>query len=159
KPYDLPRWALLAICISMFAVITAFAIPYFILARRVDKQLASGTFQHTFSYFSAPETLSSGDPIYAAELAGALKRSGYSVTATGRSITLHATPPVEIQFANGAVSSIVDLNDGRRLTQTELPPQLVTNMSDDGRAKRVVIHFQDIPPILIRAVVSVEDKR
>ncbi len=158
-PYELPRWALLTICISMLAFITLFAIPYFILARRVDRQLASGTFQHTFSYFSAQETLSLGDPTSAADLAGAMKRSGYEVTANGRAITLHSGAPVEIEFTNGAVSSIIDLNTQRHLTQTELPPQLVTNMSDEGRAKRVMIRFQDVPPVLIRAVVSVEDKR
>ena len=155
---DLPRWAVLIICVSMLATITAFVIPYFVLSRRVDRQLASGTFQHTLNYYSAPEIVSLGDPMPDAELVGALKRSGYSVTATGKGITLHSKTPVEIQFANGNISSIVDLDNRRQLGQTELPAELVTNMSDEGRAKRVMIRFQDIPPMLIHAIVSVEDK-
>ncbi len=155
---DIPRWVVLASCISLLAAITAFAIPYYVLSKRVDRQLASGTFQHTFNYYSARQILSLGDPMPAAELAGALKRSGYSVIETGRSITLHSNAPVEIQFANGNISSIVDLDNLRQLGQTELPAELITNMSDEGRVKSVMIRFHDIPPTLIHAVVSVEDK-
>jgi penicillin-binding protein 1B len=153
-----PKWAVLVICICLLAAITAFAIPYFTLSKRVDRQLASGTFRHTFNYYSARQILSLGDPMPDPELVGALKRSGYSVTPTGKGIILHSNTPVEIQFANGNISSIVDLDNRRQLGQTELPAGLVTNMSDEGRVKRVMIRFQDIPPTLVHAVVSAEDK-
>src|SRR5258708_37179725 len=115
---DLPRLAVLFICISMLATITAFAIPYFVLSRRVDRQLASGTFQHTLNYYSAPEIVSLGDPMPDAELVGALKRSGYSVTATGKGITFHTKPPDEIKLAHRHISSNEDLDNRRLLRPT-----------------------------------------
>ena len=142
KPLELPRWAIITICSTMAAIILLFAIPYFILARRVDRQLAAGTFQHTFSFYSAPETVSLGDPMPSAEAANSWRRSA----------------PFDIRFANGQVVSIADPRTGQHLAQAELPPQLITNLSDDGRSKSVMIRFQDIPPVLVRAVLSVEDK-
>ena len=32
-------------------------------------------------------------------------------------------------------------------------------MSEDGRSKRVPIHFSDIPPVVVQAIISAEDKR
>ena len=99
KCASLPRWVVFAVCISLLTAITAFTIPYIVLSRRVDQRLASGTFQHASNYYSAPAILSLGDPMPDAELVGALKRSGYSVTETGTAITLHSNAPVEVQFA------------------------------------------------------------
>jgi membrane peptidoglycan carboxypeptidase len=39
------------------------------------------------------------------------------------------------------------------------PPLLVTNVSREGREKRRIVHFSELPQSLVDAVVSVEDKR
>jgi penicillin-binding protein 1B len=39
------------------------------------------------------------------------------------------------------------------------PPLLVTNVSREGREKRRIVHFAELPKSLVDAVVSVEDKR
>lgn len=119
--------------------LTGFAVPYFRLAKRVDQQLAAGAFQHTFTYFAAPETISVGDPVSPGESA-LLQRFG-------------------VQTVNGQVASITNLSDNRRVQQTEIPAQPIVNMSDQGRAKRRMVKYADIPPVLVQAVISVEDKR
>ena len=87
-------------------------------------------------------------------------RSGFGQrnfrTETGRGTFHHA---VEIQVSNGAISSITDLSTDRTVLQTEIPAQPIVNMSDEGRIKRRMVKYPDIPPVLVHAVVSVEDKR
>ena len=39
------------------------------------------------------------------------------------------------------------------------PPSLITNVSDKNREHRRIVRFDDIPKVLVNAVVSVEDKR
>jgi len=39
------------------------------------------------------------------------------------------------------------------------PPSLITNVSDKAREHRRIVRFEDIPKVLVNAVVSVEDKR
>jgi len=149
----------MSMSVFLIASITVSGIWYYRLSKRVDQQLAKGAFQNSLDYFAAPEILSPGDPMPVAELAGALKRSGYTFTANDNAVILHSPVPVEIQFAKGEISSIVDLTQRHRIAQYELPPQLITDMSDGGRAKRILVRYSDMPPVLIHAVVSAEDKR
>ncbi len=39
------------------------------------------------------------------------------------------------------------------------PPSLLTNVSDKNREHRQIVRFEDIPTVLVNAVVSAEDKR
>src|SRR5260370_6727599 len=39
------------------------------------------------------------------------------------------------------------------------PPSLITNVSDKNREHRRIVRFDDIPKVLVNAVVSAEDKR
>lgn len=141
-----PKLVLLPAAVLVAATI-AVAIPYHRLSKRVDRQLAAGTFQHAFTYFAAPEIVTVGDPVPAAEIA-ALKNSA-----------AHSNPPVEIQVANGAISEIVDLDNRRRVLQAELSPQPIVNLSEEGRIRRLMVKYADIPPVLVHAIVSAEDKR
>jgi len=127
--------------IVLLLVVVIVAIPYRKLARRVDKQLASSLL-NTVDYYSASEVISPGDPLSPGDVLAAEKR---------------AKGAVRIELANGRVSAIVDVTTGRSLAKYELPPQLLT--SEEGRAKRVPVYFSDIPPVLVDAILSAEDKR
>ena len=119
----------------MLAFITISTVLYHRLSSRLDRAIEAGPFQHTLSYFAAPEILSLGDPSPTAELGTALKNT----------VVVHAGQS-EIRFKNGRVSSIVDLVNRRSLVQTEIPPQIISDMSAEGRAKRLVLKFSDFPP-------------
>jgi penicillin-binding protein 1B len=133
------KWILAGSAVFLAASSIAIAIPYLRLAKRVDQQLAAGTFQHTFTYLAAPEIVSVGDPVPGSE-PSALKRAG-------------------VQVANGQVSSIKDPSTNQNVLQIEIPAQPIINMSDEGRVKRTMVKYPDIPPVLAHAVISVEDKR
>ncbi len=162
------KWAFLATGIFMLLAIAVIAIPYFKLAHWVDRQLAAGPFQHTYSFYAAPIAIGPGDQESEADLIAALRRGGLhesrngdpqTFDASADAVVIHGDNPVRIEFTNGEVAGITDLTASKKLDQYELPPQLITNLSDEGRAKRLMIHYADLPPVLIRAIVSAEDKR
>jgi penicillin-binding protein 1B len=158
QPTKVQPWmkVLGAAVLALVLIVVALAIPYRRLSQRVDQELA-GNQLSAVDYYSASEVVAPGDPMSAADLASAIKRAGDPVTEQDQSITVSTTRPVEISFSNGKVSSIVDVTTHRSLPNYELKPQLLT--SEDGREKRVPIHFSEMPPLLVHAILSAEDKR
>ena len=53
----------------------------------------------------------------------------------------------------------MSLADNTSRGQFQLEPQLITNLFDRNREKRRLVHFVDIPPVLVNAITSAEDKR
>jgi penicillin-binding protein 1B len=66
---------------------------------------------------------------------------------------------VQISLSNGRVTSIDDITTHRSLPNYQLQPRLLTNISEQGRAKRTPVYFSEIPPVLVHAILSAEDKR
>ena len=58
---------------------------------------------------------------------------------------------------DGKISRIVSLQDHTERKVFDLEPQLIANLSGQ-REKRRLVHFSDIPPSLVHAVISAEDK-
>ena len=63
-----------------------------------------------------------------------------------------------IKFANGHISEIVSLQDNTTRPEYQLEPQLITNVAGPSREKRRTVKFRDIPPVLVQAITSAEDK-
>jgi penicillin-binding protein 1B len=143
KPSPKALGVLAGISVALLVLTLALAMPYVKLARRVDQQLA-GSLLSTVDYYSAPEIVAPGDPMSPSDLAAAFQ---------------HKAPPVQINLANGRVASIADNATHRSLPNYQVQPQLLTNMSEQGRAKRTPVYFSDIPPVLVHAILSAEDKR
>jgi penicillin-binding protein 1B len=141
----LKLWAriLLGFSVALLLLIGALAIPYYRLAKRVDRQLA-GSLLNTLDYYSAPEMIAPGDPMTASDLAAAVQGSKGAV---------------QITLSNGRIASITDAATGRSLANYQLPPRLLSNISEEGRAKRMPVYFSDLPPVLVHAILSAEDKR
>ena len=156
------RWVLIAAGVFAIAATVALGVTlgviYHRVSKRVDDRLAAGPFQNAVTYYAAPEVLSVGDALSPAELADALKRAGINSTASENEVAVHSAVPAQIQFAKGAISSIIDVN-GRHAARYEIPAQLITNLSSQGRSKRLMVHYSDMPPALVHAIVSAEDKR
>jgi len=62
-----------------------------------------------------------------------------------------------VEFADGRISAIVSLVDHTARQEYPLDPQLMATLSRTREIRRLV-RFSDIPPTLVQAVVSVEDK-
>jgi penicillin-binding protein 1B len=161
-PRQILRWVLITAGVFVIAATIALGVTlgvtYHRVSKRVDERLTAGPFQNAVTYYAAPEVLSVGDAMSPAELTDALKRAGINSTVNENEVAVHSAVPAEIQFAKGALSSIIDVN-GRRVTRYEIPAQLITNLSNEGRAKRLMVQYSDMPPALVHAIVSAEDKR
>lgn len=153
------KWAAAVLGALLGVGTTIGWIAYEGLAERADYQLATGLFAKTLNYYSGSENIAPGDPMSLSDVAAALKRSGSPFSLRNGSIILNSPAPVAIQFDKGQISSIVDFTSQQRLAEFKLPPQLIINMAKQSRAKRIIVQYSDLPPVLIHAIVSAEDKR
>src|SRR5260370_8680236 len=64
-----------------------------------------------------------------------------------------------LKFAGGQVSKIISLADNTERTEYTLEPELISNLFDKNREKRRLVRYEDIPAVLVHAVVSAEDQR
>ncbi|PWU10354.1 MAG: penicillin-binding protein 1A, partial [Terriglobia bacterium] len=156
------------------AALFLFGVYYVKFSRLIDRRLASGAFADTLNIYSAPRTIGVGDSLTLQETLTGLTRSGYTAArsnpvgwynarANGVEIfpgkdSYPGTEPVVLSFAGGKVARIVSLADNTERRECRLEPQLITNLSANHEKRRLV-RFADIPPDLVHAVISVEDKR
>jgi penicillin-binding protein 1B len=146
---------------------------YIKVAHFVDRRLAAGPFADTVDIYSSPCSVAAGDALTVDEVVARLRRSGYTTVKnnpvgwfTVRSNTVEiipgsgshtANPPALLEFSRGKLSRIVSAANHTEIRQFELEPQLIANLSGN-RERRRLIRFADIPPSLVHAVISVEDK-
>ena len=155
-------------------VMAAFIFFYARFSKVIDEKLAAGPFANNAKIFAAPESVGVGDAVSPADIAAELRRAGYS-EARGNPTGSYELRPNEItiipgpdsyfdqqagviKFSNGRISQIVSLQDNTSRSQYQLEPQLITNLSGASREKRRMVKFADIPPVLVEAVTSAEDK-
>lgn len=152
-----------------------FTYQYARFARLIDAKLRAGPIQSTAMIFAAPQTVSLGDRMTSDEVVDQLRRSGYTESrgnpmgwynVRGEAVEIFPGPESYfdqeggvIDFSGGFVSRIVSTRDHTERTQYMLEPELLTNLFDRNREKRRPVKFSELPPVLVQAVLSAEDKR
>jgi penicillin-binding protein 1B len=155
-----------------FGVFTYYYVKY---SRLIDAKLAAGPFANTSMLFAAPRTVDVGDVADPEEIASDLRRSGYTespknpmgyFTLKPDEIDVYPGPDSYfkrdegvIKFAGHKVAHIISLADNTDRTEYILEPELISNLFDKNREKRRMVRYEDIPRVLVNAVVSAEDKR
>ena len=163
------------VAIVLLSGVGIFAFQYNKYANLTEEKLARGPFTNTSKLFAAPQVLSLGDEAAPDEVAAYLQRSGYGRSKSNRmgwfqvradrieifpgGESYFQEEPGLIRFENGRIAQIISLRDNTERRQYLLEPELITNLFDRNREKRRIVRFQDIPPIMIKAVISAEDKR
>ena len=154
------------------AVFTYYYVKY---AQLIEAKLAAGPFANTSMLYAAPRTVEVGDEVDPQEIASELRRSGYNESPNNRmgyftlkpdEIDVYPGPDSYfkrdegvIKFAGRKVARIISLTDNTDRTEYTLEPELISNLFDKNREKRRLVKYEDIPPVLVHAVVSAEDKR
>jgi len=165
--------ALLAVAgVLGFGVFTYYYSRY---SRLIDQKLRAGPFANTAKIFAAPRIVSEGEAMSPGEIAAELRLSGYGESRGNPMGSYRLRPdaieifpgPLSyfeqeaaiIKFSGRRISQIVSLDDNTERSQYQLEPRLITNLFDRNREKRRLVHYAEIPQILIQAVTSAEDKR
>src|SRR5260370_21462978 len=143
----------------------------------IDARLSGHVLQNTTQIFSAPGHISVGQAIGPEELSGYLQRAGYrpetDENALGQYTVQHSTVDIrpsklsyfvganalEVQFTGKTIRTIRPLGGGNSLDNAEIEPELITNLFDSLREKRRPVRYDDLPPLLVHAILSAEDKR
>src|SRR5881628_3433262 len=156
---------------------------WIIFSGRIDNLLKGEVFTRSAGIYAAPKQIRAGQAISEDDLIAYLKRSGYvergqqAESSRGRyainggtmeidpsadAIVDNAQPfeALRVQFARGekSIASIVDKNNGARLDRAQLEPELISSVTGRERAKRRVIGFNDLPPDLVKAITTTEDR-
>jgi penicillin-binding protein 1B len=159
----------------LVAGLLSFTYVYVKFARMIEEKLEAGPFPNTSMLFAAPKTVALGDEAAIAEIVAQLRRSNYTENQSNR-MGYYYVKPNEIgvfpgpdsyflqeagviRFAGNRVSQIISLRDNTERTEYQLEPELITNLFDRKREKRRIVKYEDIPKVLVNAVISAEDKR
>lgn len=165
----------LIIGITVFVILGIAAFTYFyakyssMVADKLHEPFANAA-----RIYSAPEAVYVGDAFTPGDIAGRLRRSGYSESRSNR-VGYYLTHPnsldvfpgpdsfftetaATIKFSGSKISQIISLQDNTERSSYQIEPQLITNVSGPSREKRRSVEFHDIPTMMVNALTSVEDK-
>jgi penicillin-binding protein 1B len=67
--------------------------------------------------------------------------------------------PVRIAMRGTAVARIENLATGKEVFDLELEPELVTGLYERIWQERTVVKLADVPPLVIKAILAIEDER
>jgi penicillin-binding protein 1B len=176
----LPRDPVIRAALVIFLVVAIglggfFCYFYIKYDRIIAQRFRSPVFSNSAKIYALPRTVHDGDRADAKEIAGALRRAGYSdkdgqsplgsfhlvkdgIDITPGAESYHSPEEAHIIIQDGQVQRIT--SRGNDLSAYELEPQLVTALFDsEQRSKRQVVKYADIPKVMVDAVLAIEDRR
>ncbi len=170
-----PVGRFLVIAAALFTIAVAGVFMYFYAQySRVVAERLHVPFANTAKIYAMAESVAVGDALSPADIA-----AGCAAAATPNRIQSHGLlpgssgqhrnlPRAGFLFRSGGRRHQIRrrqdlanrlLQDNTERPEYQLEPQLITNVSGASREKRRMVKFRDIPPVLVQAVTSIEDKR
>jgi len=165
---------MLALLVAATSVVAYYYIKF---GHMIDQRLTGQIYQNTSRVYSAPGHIFVGETMRASELSSYLLRAGYQESAVEgspgefrvASAAVEIRPSADsyfqgrnalrVDFTGTEVSSITELSDGTQIEAAEIEPEVITNLFDSSREKRRVVRYEDLPPVLVHALLAAEDKR
>ncbi|MFQ5662344.1 MAG: penicillin-binding protein 1A [Terriglobia bacterium] len=171
--------ALLLTVLGLLLVSAAgFAYAWHYFSELIEARLSGAIFENASRIYAAPEMLAVGDEITREEIVAQLRRFGYSgpdeepsrfgryrlvapgiEILPGRASQVGPKEAVRVELTQGRVTRIRSLRDARLRPAAWLDPPHITNLFDRRRTKRRLVRYEDLPPLLIQAVIAAEDRR
>jgi penicillin-binding protein 1B len=165
---------LFAMILTGAGIYTYYYVKY---SRMIEARLSGRVLQNTTQLFSAPQHIATGEVWSAGELTTYLTKVGYrpekddnamgQFTVQGNTVDIRpsrhsyfgGTNALDVEFQGKTIGNIRPLSGGTDLGSAEIEPELITNLFDSAREKRRPALYQDLPPALVHAIMSAEDKR
>jgi penicillin-binding protein 1B len=168
------RAALVVFFVIAITVSVGFSYIYVKYDRIIEQRFKGQVFNNSAKIYAIPRTVHVGEKIEPREIASQLRDAGYSA---GEGSTLgsyrltkggiviepgpqsyHSPEMASIHIGQGRIESISGKSGD--LEAYELEPQLVTSLFDaEQRSKRQVVKYDQIPKIMVDAVLAIEDRR
>lgn len=165
--------------VAFFFLVAAgiFTFYYIKFSRMIDARLSGHFLQNTTQIFSAPGRISDGQAWGSEDLVSYLQRVGYRPEADDNALGEYdvegnvvdikpsklsyfaGSNALAVQFNNRVIRTIRPLAGGPDLGTAEIEPELITNLFDSAREKRRAVRYEDLPAVLMHAILSAEDKR
>ncbi|MEO7651563.1 MAG: PBP1A family penicillin-binding protein [Bryobacteraceae bacterium] len=171
QPDNRYRYGLIAGLCVIFALA---AYGYSRFTKQIDAKLVEAPFSQTLNIYAAPRTVFAGEAVTLEEIVVSLRQSSYAETPGSPAGSFHVVGNVlrispgpasvdgqeaaSLTFSGGKLQSIVSAS-GESRPAYRLEPVLITNISDAKRERRRLVRFDEIPKVLVDAVLSAEDKR
>ena len=170
------RFALAAFGLLALVFVVAFSYFYVKYDRIIERRFKGPVFANAAKIYAAPQTVSVGEKADLKLIAADLRHAGYSEKSGEASMgsyhlsgstleiqpgpsSYHSPESATIRVHDGHIESIT-AGSGAQLGAYELEPEMVTSLFEgDQRAKRQVVHYNDMPKILVDAVLAIEDRR
>jgi len=167
------RVALLLFVVLGIGASAWFSYYYIKYDRIIEQRFRGQVFSSSARIYARPKSIEVGEGITPREIAAQLQRAGYvsdessplgtyRVMSGGIEIkpgpqSYHSPEAATIRIQDGTVSSISGKSGA--LQAYELEPQMVTAFDVEQRAKRQVVKYDQIPKVMIDAVLAIEDRR
>ncbi|HEV2861657.1 MAG TPA: PBP1A family penicillin-binding protein [Pyrinomonadaceae bacterium] len=166
--------------VSTLATTAAFAYLYTHYSKVVDERLASGYLTSRAGLYAAPRVLRPGQRLTKERLSGVLRRAGYvdgeagkvwsgSFSADERGVEILPGKASPVAAAQGFRAVRVEFNrkgqidalraDGAELDYYALDPEALTDDASVKTGDRKTLSYEDLPPQLVNAILSIEDRR
>jgi penicillin-binding protein 1B len=163
------------LAVALIAGGDALLGSYKYYSRIIDARLASGYLTSRPGLYAAPRSLQAGQKLSRAELVTALRRAGYvrsegsnvwsgSFRETDSAVEIRPTASqtrsalVTINFdSDSTISELTE--DGIPLDTFTVEPEVISNDILSKAGMREAVRFAEIPPVLVHAILSIEDHR
>ena len=176
---------IIVIPLAVLATVVIGCLVYYwsVFSGRIDNLLAGEIFTRSAGIYAAPKQLRVGQALTPDKLIEFLKHAGYvekaqqADKARGRyslgdssvdvepseNITVDGQrqfQSVRVQFARTGktIGGLTELQSNTRLDKALLEPELISSVTGREREKRKVIGFNDLPPHLVKAITTTEDR-
>lgn len=169
--------------VAVLVVIAAAALGGSALVRSynyysqiIDARLASGYLTSRPGLYAAPRVLQAGQKLSHEKLVACLRRAGYLETSAsnvwsgsfitsdsaveirpGRSSVRKQVASVRVTFAGEQIAELT--GDGVSLDSFTLEPEVLSNDLSAKAGKREALSYEEIPPVLVNAILAIEDRR
>ncbi|MGH9525700.1 MAG: transglycosylase domain-containing protein [Terriglobales bacterium] len=164
-----------AILLIAFVVVGGYVLHlYDRYARVIDARLTGAVFHRPTILFAAPQTIYLGESISAQQVAHELQMANYSdtepspighyrFTPSGIEIqpgpeSFHSPQPAAVVFNHGQITAITDPQTKQALSRYSLEPMVLTTLFGEHRDKRRLLKYSDLPPMLVKSVLAIEDR-
>jgi penicillin-binding protein 1B len=164
------------VVLTFISVLVLFIHSYRSYAKIVDARMARGYLVSRAGIYAAPRTLRVGQKYSREDLATILRRAGYvesdepsevwngGFTVTNDSIEIRPNNgdgyPTLVRVTFDQQNRIAEITgDEIAVDSFTLAPESLTNDAATKGGARAQPSFKDIPPVLIHAITSIEDRR